>query len=284
MPVIQKRSVDVSKSVGSLQQNSLTNTGALRGQVNQTKNAFKETMDEAKKDACNAIMDAAQGNGMNASHVAMALFPGKPCDALNFVLALDPTCIGAIWSTASNIASTVPNNKIAEVIEQALSALHEASSKPKPGGKAPLDWSEFKQSDLKRFLAADPMTDDNTGRAITALEHTLTEMERNQGDLDAHYTDSGDVYKKLLDQLDHGAPDQAVVADVAGPQKCAAECLAATQILPFLKGITLSPDEPLVLESVPEVEKTLADAALKTEPPALQKLLEFGLRPFKKAA
>lgn len=288
MPLIQKQSVDISKTA-NLQQNGLTNTSALRGQVNQTKNAFKETMDEAKGEACAAIMGAAKDHGMNASHVAMALFPNKPCDALNFVLALDPTCIGAIWSTASTIASQVPNNKIAEVIEDALSALHDASKQKqgqsqKASSPPPLDWQNFQQSDLKRFLAADPMKDDNTGRQITALEHTLDEMDRNQGDLDANYAQSGDVYKKVLDELDHAAPDAAVVAEIVGPQKSAAEVIAATEIMPFLKGVTLNPDEPPVFEAVDDVRKTLAQAALQAEPPALKKLLEMGLKPFGKKA
>lgn len=288
MPVIHKQSVDVSKTV-NLQENSLSNTGALRGQVNQTKNAFKEVMDEAKKEACNAIMGAAKDHGMNTSHVAMALFPNKPCDALNFVLALDPTCIGAIWSTASTMASQVPNSKIAEVIEDALSTLHEASKQKQTQSQnaaapPPLDWSKFKQQDLKEFLAADPMRDDATGREITALEETLDEMEHNQGDLEANYAVTGDVFKKVLDELDHGLPDAEVVAEVIGPQKSAAELMAATDIMPFLKGVSLNPDEPPVFEAVNEVSKTLAQAALQAESPALKKLLEMGLKPFGKKA
>lgn len=269
IPIIHKQSVAVAQKT-NLKQNDLSSTGAMKAQISQTKGAFLETMNDAKMEAGRAIMDAAKANGLNTGHVANALFPNKPCEAVNFLLACDPSCIMNIWSAVNDVASQCSNKDIALVLDQALKTLHEASQSKQ--GKAPksnFSWDKFEAGDLKRFLAADPMNQDNTGRQIAAVEQSVTEMERNKGDLEANYTSTGDVYDKVVNEL-----DQALVAEMIAPQKGAAECLMLAATLPVLKGLAPKKEEVPEFAELEEVKKKLAEAAPKPEPAGLKRLLE----------
>jgi hypothetical protein len=283
IPIVHKHSVAVAQKA-NLQQNDLSNTGALRAQVNQTKSTFLETMNDAKMEAGRAIMDTAKANGINTGHVANALFPNKPCEAVNFLLACDPTCIGTIWSTVSNVTAQCSNKEIAIVLEQALKTLHEASkSKEGKAPKSPVSWDKFETGDLKRFLAADPMKQDNTGKQIAAVEQSIVEMERNQGDLEANYTSTGDVYEKVKNEL-----DQSLVAELIAPRRCAAEVIMLAETLPALKGLAPKKEDVPDLREIEEVKKKLMEAAPKPdpEPSGLKRLLDplAEFNPFRKAA
>ncbi|MCD8498431.1 MAG: hypothetical protein LRZ85_10435 [Alphaproteobacteria bacterium] len=277
IPIVHKNTVDISKSA-NLQQNDLTNTSSVRSQINQTKAAFKDTMETAKAEAGEAIMNAAKANGINPWHMAKQLFPGQPCEATNFVLACDPTCIGTIWTTVSNVSSQCSNEQISLVLDQALAALHDASqSKDGNAPQSNFDWQKFDTGDLQRFLIADPMKHDNTGRQIAAAEQAVIEMERNQDNLDAHYTSSGDVYDKVMSEL-----DQSLAAEMVDIKKCAAECEMAADTVPAFRGLTPKEEEIPAFEGVEELKKKLAEAAPKPEPKPEPAMLERLMDPLAK--
>lgn len=284
IPIIRGQSVAVAQTA-NLKQNTLSNTGALRTQINQTKSAFLDTMKAAREEAGQAIMEAtseavAGGANISTGQVAAALFPNKPCEALNFAIAFDPTFLSTMWSSVNNVISQCPNHEVAQIVENALSKLHEASkAKEGQAPKAQANWQEFNQGDLKRFLTADPMKDDNTGRQIAAVELAVIDMERNKGDLEANYTTTGDVYDKVMGELDRG-----LVAEMIAPRKCAAECLMLISTLPFLRGVTADNENTPELEEAQELSRKLAEAAPKMEPTALQRLLQATMDPFRKAA
>ncbi|MCD8562721.1 MAG: hypothetical protein LRY54_01360 [Alphaproteobacteria bacterium] len=301
IPIVHKQSVAVSQKA-DLKQNALSNTGALRGQINQAKNNFLDTMKDAKMEAAQAITDAAKANGMNPGHVIGALMPQKPCEAVNLLLACDPTCISTIWSTVSNVSAQCSNADIDRVLTQALKTLHDAGKARQQGQQATaaktdtksaatpgFSWEKFNTDDLKRFAAADPLKDDNTGKQIVAVEQTIIEMERNQKDLKANYTTTGDVYDKVKHELDRAIVDKGLVAEMIGlAPKSAAECVMLAECLPEIKGLKLEKEENDIppLDSVEEVQKKLAEAAPKPEPDMLKRLMAplGGLNPFRHAA
>lgn len=291
IPIVHKQSVDVSKPT-NLEQNALSGTSQLRSQINQTKHAFLETMKDAKMEAGQAIMDAAKANSMNPGHVAMALFPQKPCEAVNFMLACDPTCIGTIWSAVSNVSAQCSNADLDRVLTQALKTLHDAGKSQE--GKAPkaaVSWDKFNKDDLKRFAAADPLKDDHTGKQIAAVEQIVIEQERNQKNLEANYTSTGDVYEKVNKELDRAIVDKELVAALIGPdKKDAAECLMRGDSIREITKLKITPaknDDPLKpFDGVEELKRKIEEAKPESPAPMLEKLTSSlgGFNPFRRAA
>lgn len=279
VPTIKTQSVAISQKT-NLNQNDLSQTTALRSQIRQAKNNFMDTMYDARMEAGKAIMDAA---GPNKSAVARALFPNTS-EALNFVMACDPSFIGCVYSVINSIPGS--NKQIEEALENALSKLHDASqSKQGKAPKSQVSWSKFNQNDLKCFVMGDPMKIDSVGQKIADAEKSVSDMERNQGDLDANYTKSGDSLEKACYAIVAQNDDVAaslVGAEAIKPLKCAAECMAAPAILLGLKGIIVADNENTpILDSVEDVSNTLSQAAIKMEPTSsLKKLLEASMNPF----